>query len=140
MSEMTILGFDYGKRWIGVAIGETITKQARPLTTLQIKHKKLPWQEIDALVQQWQPDAIVVGLPINMDGTEQPLTKVAERFCQQLQSKYMQPVFRVDERLTTVEAREQIFAEKGYRGLQKPDIDSYAAKLIVEAWLQNHNE
>jgi len=135
LQPQTILGFDFGTRHIGIAVGQTITATATALTTISAKHGHPRWQDITTLVTQWQPDALVVGIPLNMDGTTQPLTKLAERFAAQCQTRYDLPVYHVDERLTTTAAKQQLFTAGGYQALQKSAIDSTAAKIIVESWL-----
>lgn len=133
----TLLGFDFGLKRIGVAVGQTITRTATPLQTLQA-HNGIPdWEKITALVKEWQPSAIVVGIPWNMDGTPQAITESAQQFAQSLEKHTGLPVHRIDERLSTKEARQRLFDVGGYREIQKSQIDSYAAKLILESWLKN---
>jgi putative holliday junction resolvase len=131
----TVLGFDFGSKYIGVAIGFTSPTMAQPLTHLTMQTGAPPWQEITALLNTWSPDALIVGIPLNMDGTEQPITKSALVFLENLQQRFHLPVFAVDERLTTVEARARLFSSGGYKSLHKKAIDSVAAQLIVETWL-----
>ncbi|NIV37284.1 MAG: Holliday junction resolvase RuvX, partial [Anaerolineae bacterium] len=108
----TILAFDYGTQRIGVAVGQTVTATARGLTTLQNKNHNLPdWQAIAALLAEWQPALCVVGLPLQMDGGEQEMTRFARRFANQLHGRFGLPVDTMDERLSSYEA-EQILAEK----------------------------
>ncbi len=136
MPEQTLLGFDFGLRHIGVAVGQTYTRTAQPVTTLAA-HKGVPeWPEITKLIQTWRPHALVVGIPLNMDGTEQPLTRAARRFAKALEKQTQLPVHSMDERLSTVEARAHLFAQGGYKALKKQAIDSMAAQLILESWLQ----
>jgi putative Holliday junction resolvase len=140
MSTKVFLGFDFGKRHIGVAVGQAITQTARPLTTLRANNGEPNWQDILDLIQTWQPHALVVGVPLNMDGTTQAITADAEHFIQQLAEKTQLTVHSVDERLTTVEAKQFIFTQKGYKGLNKASIDAMAAKHILESWLQSTHE
>ena len=133
----TVIGFDFGLKYIGVAIGQTSPSLAHPLTNLSVKKGNLPWEEIAQLLKMWSPDVIVVGVPFNMDGTEQPITREARNFLMELKNRFEIPVFPVDERLTTVEARSRLFALGGYKALKKKSIDSIAAQLIVEIWLEN---
>lgn len=133
---ITALGFDFGMRYIGVAIGQTLTKTARTLTTLKAEKGIPKWDEIAQLIKEWQPQALVVGIPLNMDDTKQFTTDAALEFKKHLQEKFSLPVYEVDERLTTIEAKSHIFAEKGYKGLKKKDIDAMSAKIILEGWLQ----
>jgi putative holliday junction resolvase len=133
----TVVGFDFGSKYIGVAVGQTSPCLAQPLTSLTVKKGDLPWQQIEHLIQIWSPDALVVGIPLNMDGSEQPITNLAREFLMELKNRFQLPVFPVDERLTTVEARSRLFAVGGYKALKKKSIDSIAAQLIVEMWLEN---
>jgi putative holliday junction resolvase len=132
----TVLGFDFGVKYIGVAVGSTDPKMAHPLSQVVVK-ESFPWQEIATLIREWRPAILVVGIPLNMDGTDQPLTKLARQFLESLAQRFSLPVFPVDERLTTVEARARLFSVGGYRALHKKAVDSVAAQLIVEAWLEN---
>jgi putative holliday junction resolvase len=110
---------------------------AQPLTSLITQKGEPPWQEIDALLKTWSPDALIVGIPLNMDGTEQAMTHSARFFLESLQQRFHLPVFAVDERLTTVEARARLFSSGGYKALHKKAINSVAAQLIVETWLES---
>lgn len=134
----TLLGFDFGKKRIGVAVGQTLTHSANPLTTIPAKDGIPDWQQLDALIDSWRPQALVVGKPLNMDGTSQPLTQAATSFAKRLQARYHLPVYEMDERLSTVAARSEIFAKGGYRALQKKPVDSVAAQLILINWLNEH--
>lgn len=133
-----VLGFDFGTKRIGVAIGQTVTRTANPLTTLAAKQGVPDWQQVKKLIDTWQPKALVVGIPLNMDGTEQRLTKLARTFANALKRETKLPVFGTDERLTTVAARADIFETQGYRGLQQSEVDAHAAALLLAEWLQQH--
>ena len=133
----TVLGFDFGSKYIGVAVGHTLPAMAQPLTSLMAQKGELPWKEIDALLETWSPDALIVGIPLNMDGTEQAITHSARFFLENLQQRFHLPVFAVDERLTTVEARARLFSSGGYKALHKKAINSVSAQLIVETWLES---
>ncbi len=130
-----LLGFDFGLKRIGVAVGQTVTATARPLVTLKAIQGKPQWDALDKLVKTWQPDALVVGIPLNMDGTDQPITLSAQRFTEQLRTRFQLPVYEMDDRLSTKDARERLFAEGGYKALQNGQIDSVAAQLILQNWL-----
>ena len=121
-----------------MAVGQTETKTAQPLTTIKARHGIPHWDDIKKLIQTWQPQALIVGIPLNMDGTEQPLTQKAKRFATELKMHYKLPVYFVDERLTSVEARSRLFASGGYKALDKKSINSTAAQLILERWLMEH--
>jgi putative Holliday junction resolvase len=135
-----LLGFDFGMKRIGVAVGQTLTKTARPLTTLKANQGVPPWEQLKKMVKTWQPGALVVGIPLNMDGTEQPLTRAARKFAQQLQAQLNLPVYEMDERLSTKDAKERLFAEGGYKALQNGQVDSVAAQLILQNWLNTSSD
>lgn len=131
------MGFDYGTKRIGVAVGQEITQTVTPLTTLDCPRNKPNWQAISELLQQWQPQLLVVGLPLHMDGSEQPLTQAARRFGNQLKGRYNLPVEMVDERLSSVEAEEQLRNSPAPQNIKrrKESIDKIAAQLILQTWL-----
>lgn len=130
----TLLGFDFGQKRIGVAVGQTLTGTARALTTLSNRNGAPDWEAITRLLEEWRPDALVVGIPFNMDDTEHEMTRAARRFGNRLAGRYNLPVYTVDERLTSFEA-EQELGERGGR-YRKEDIDMLAAQYILQAWLE----
>lgn len=130
-----VLGFDFGMKRIGVAVGQTITQTASPLKTLAAIDGVPNWQTIADLVNQWQPHAFIVGLPLNMDDSPQAMTEHAKQFGTQLSQHFDLPVHYIDERLTSVDARTQLYEKGGYRKLAQSEIDSVAAQLIVETWM-----
>lgn len=126
----TLIAFDYGEKRIGVAVGQTLTRTASPLETARVGAAP-DWESITRIVGRWRPDAFVVGLPLNMDGTEQELTRRARRFARQLEGRYRIPAHLVDERLTTREARERLAS----RGTSRAEDHPVAAQIILESWL-----
>ena len=134
----TLLACDFGTKSIGVAIGQQITGSARPLTAIKARDGIPDWQLIERLLKEWQPDFVVVGLPLNMDGTEQPLTDRARKFSQRLHGRFGVRVELHDERLSTVEARAELFAHGGFRALNKGSVDSLSAVIILESWFDTH--
>ncbi|WWO97580.1 MAG: Holliday junction resolvase RuvX [Candidatus Dasytiphilus stammeri] len=131
-----LLGLDFGTRYIGVAVGQTLTKTASPLLPSIKVNKGIPdWMKIKKIISEWCPNKIIIGLPINMDGSEQLLTIQTRFFAKNLYNLFTIPVDLYDERLTTVEAKNQLFIHRGYRGLKKSNIDSLAAVLILESCL-----
>lgn len=128
------LAFDFGMRHIGVAVGQKITKTASPLAILLAKKGTPNWQEVSNLIKKWTPCALVVGVPVHMDGTQHEITRAATEFIEKLRVRVTIPVYVAEERLTTKSARERIFAKGGYRALQQEAIDSVAAKIILEGW------
>ncbi|QIQ21971.1 Holliday junction resolvase RuvX [Zophobihabitans entericus] len=133
----TVIAFDFGTGSIGAAIGQDITKTARPLTAFKARDGIPDWQKIEKVLKEWQPDYLVVGLPLNMDGTEQPLTERAKKFANRLHGRFGYQVHLQDERLTTVEAKSHIFESGGYRALNKGHVDATSAVIILESWFDN---
>lgn len=128
MSEETYICFDYGEKRIGVAVGQTLTATASPLAIINVINKRPDWQIISGLISQWQPQALIVGLPVDMDDSRQTITDNAEKFARQLEGRYQLQVHRADERLTTFEARKRL--------KKIDDLDSVAAQVILESWLR----
>ena len=137
MPEGVYLGFDFGYRRIGVAVGQQLTGSASPLSTLDAKLGVPQWDVILKLLNQWRPQALVVGLPTCIDGSEQYTTAAARGFARQLRKRFALPVYLVDERLSTVEARAHLFATGGYRKIKNTEIDSISACVILEQWLRD---
>lgn len=132
----TVLGFDFGKKSIGVAVGQEITGTASPLNALKAVDGIPDWQLLQKVFEEWQPNLAIVGLPLNMDGTNQEITFAAKKFANRLNAKYRVAVETCDERLTTVDAKAQLFEMGGYKKLDKQKIDSASACLIVESWME----
>lgn len=130
------LGFDFGYRRIGVAAGQQLTKSASPLATLGAKLGIPDWAIVEKLMNQWRPIAFIVGLPTCIDGSEQYTTAAARQFAHQLHMRFNKPAHLVDERLSTKEARAHLFARGGFKKLKQSEIDSIAACIILEQWLQ----
>jgi putative Holliday junction resolvase len=133
-----LLGFDYGTKQIGVAVGQAITGQARELCVLKAQNGVPDWQKVEALIKEWQPDAIVVGLPLNMDGTKSEMSERAEKFARRLNGRFNLPVHTHDERLTTFEAKGQRLAQGQRGGYRERPVDSLAAALLLEGWLEQN--
>lgn len=136
-SQRTVLAFDFGTKSIGVAVGQEITGTASPLNALKAVDGIPNWDLLAKVFEEWQPQLAVVGLPLNMDGTEQPVTLAAKKFANRLNAKYRVPVETCDERLTTVDAKASLFAMGGFKKLDKQKIDSASACLIFESWIEN---
>jgi len=134
----TILAFDYGLKSIGVAVGQRLTGTASTLKALKAQDGTPDWSLIEKLLQEWQPDLVVVGLPLNMDGSEQPFTARVKKFINRLHGRFGVQVHAHDERLTTVDARAELFAQGGFKKLSKDAVDCYSAKLILESWFENN--
>ncbi|MFJ5366971.1 Holliday junction resolvase RuvX [Pectobacterium punjabense] len=136
MTSRTILAFDFGTKSIGVAIGQEITGTARALTSFKAQEGIPDWQKVENLLSEWQPDLVVVGLPLNMDGTEQPLTARARKFANRLHGRFGVAIELHDERLSTVEARADLFERGGFKALDKGSVDAASAVIILESWFE----
>ena len=131
----TLLGFDYGKKIIGVAVGSTFSGLAEPLTTLQVTHGQPVWEELSRLIEQWHPGALILGLPLNMDDSDNDMTRAARKFGNRLKARYNLPVHMVDERLSSRVARDTLM-EAGISPRQhKRHLDALAAQTILQSYL-----
>ncbi|MFW5431711.1 MAG: Holliday junction resolvase RuvX [Methylophilaceae bacterium] len=132
--EGTVLAFDFGEKRIGVAAGETLIKTANALTTIDSELNDVRFAEIAALLAEWQPKLLIVGLPTYLDGTEHQITHLAKKFAQRLEGRFDIPVMMMDERLSSVEASQQL-SEIGIKGReQKTLIDAVAAQVILQSY------
>lgn len=130
-----ILGFDFGTRRIGVAVVNELVGRARELPALPARDGIPDWQQVAALVSEWQPDLFVVGLPLNMDGSESAMSTRARKFGKRLYGRFGVPCEMADERGSTREAK-AIARDQGHRGDYRADsVDGIAAVLILESWL-----
>ncbi|WP_426663080.1 Holliday junction resolvase RuvX [Rhodanobacter aciditrophus] len=131
-------GFDVGSKLIGVAVGNALTASARALAVLAVRDGEPDWPALDALRGEWLPDTLVVGLPLTLEGGEQPASRRARRFAAALQRRYAVPVALVDERHSSREAARR-FATARATGLKRrrdaAAIDAEAAAVILERWL-----
>ena len=125
-----LLCFDFGVKKIGVAVGQTLTGTATPLETIPVRNRRPDWKRIAALLEQWRPQALIVGDPLQLDGSRQPVADQANRFANQLRGRYGLPVLRAEERLSTFEAQ----VRQGAKG----QVDHVAAQVILEGWLQQN--
>ena len=127
----TLLGFDFGRQRIGVAVGQSITRTATALCTITTRQGKPDWGRITELIEQWQPAELVVGLPLHDDGGESDTSKAARQFAKQLHIRYQRPVHTMNERLSTHAAREYMQESPGRQG-----VDAVAAMIILQNWLE----
>lgn len=133
----SVLAFDYGTKSIGVAIGQELTGTASPLAALKAKDGIPCWQAIEKLLKEWQPDLVVVGLPLDLEGGElETITPRAKKFANRVHGRFGCVVELHDERLSTVEAKAELFERGGYRSLSKGNIDSQSAVVILESWFE----
>ncbi|HET9189081.1 MAG: Holliday junction resolvase RuvX [Deltaproteobacteria bacterium] len=137
----TALGFDYGARRIGVAVGNALTGTARALEVIANGAQGPDWPRVDALMREWQPQILLVGLPLTMEGEEQKNSAAARAFAARLDEKYKLPTQLVDERLSSREAARR-FAQRRAGGQARRKhaaaLDAVAAEIIIEQWLCDH--
>ncbi len=130
-----MLAFDFGLVQIGVAVGNTLLRSTQPLAILRAREGIPDWQALEQLVREWQPDLLLVGDPLNMDGSDSALCERARKFARRLHGRLGLPVIMVDERLTSFEAK-QVSREQGHKGnYKRRPIDSQAAELVLQSWL-----
>ena len=125
---MQIVAFDYGTKKIGVAVGQTETYTSSPLQIIYNEHEKTNWSEINILIDEWNPDLILVGKPINMDGTESNIMKRVDNFFKKLEKISNVDCEYIDERLTTFEAKEILGEDR------VAEVDAHAAKILIDNW------
>lgn len=139
--EETYLGFDFGTKKIGVAVGQALTWFASPLETVRAVRQKPNWQAINRLVETWKPDALVVGISYQQDGSENAVTQPTLRFCRQLQGRYNLPVHQIDETLTTFESKSLLFDDMKLSATKMWELqDQFAAQLILQTWLNQRSK
>lgn len=131
-----VIGFDFGLKRIGVAIGQTITRTASPETVVNSRDGVPDWAHISQLIERWNPVAIVVGLPMHLDGTEQPFTQSARKFGQRLHGRYQRPLFFIEEQLSSHEAEQRLKS----RAQSNTQLDAHAAQIILENWLSHYDK
>lgn len=129
----TILAFDYGTAHIGVAVGQSITGTATPLPALKARDGIPDWAQIEKLIQEWRPQRLLVGMPLNMDGSASEMSARAQKFANRLHGRFGLKVESWDERLSSFEARGELLAQ-GKRAFREAGIDSLSARLILESW------
>ena len=129
---MQIVAFDFGEKKIGVAVGQTSTYTSSPLQVIFNNHDKVNWNEISVLLEEWKPELILVGKPLNMDGTDSEIMKKVDTFYKKLESLYDAKFEYVDERLTTFEARD-ILKENNVE-----TVDANAAKILIDNWFNRN--
>ena len=132
--EATVLAFDFGTRRIGVALGNSVTRVARPLTTIDREASAARFEAIASLIDQWQPDVLIVGRPLHADGSEHEMTARAERFARQLSGRFGLEVTCVDERFTTLAADSELAGAGVRRRERKAARDAVAAQVILQSW------
>ena len=129
---MQVISFDFGTKKIGVAVGQTETKTSSPLQIVFSKNNTVNWDEIASIVNEWKPNLILVGKPLNMDGSDSDMMEKVDIFYKKLEKISKIPCEYVDERLTSFEARESLTE------IKKDLIDAHAAKILIDQWFNNN--
>ena len=127
---MQIIAFDYGTKKIGVAVGQTETYTSSPLQIIINKDDKVNWNEISILLNEWKPELIIIGKPLNMDGSDSEIMKQVEKFYEKLKNTFDVNLEYIDERLTTFEAK-QILEDTDIN-----QVDANAAKILIDNWFE----
>jgi putative Holliday junction resolvase len=135
LSAPTYLGFDFGTKHLGIAVGGSASGLAEPLATASVRQGVPDWPLLDRLINEWQPAALIVGLPLNMDDSENAMTRAARKFGHRLQARYNLPVHMVDERLTSVDAKNTLVESRVPWKQRKAKVDKLAAQTILQAYL-----
>lgn len=130
---LQLLAFDFGTQKIGVASGQQLTGSTTPLERLRVRNQQINWQAIQQLLDEWRPDLVLVGLPLNMDGTESPMSQRCRRFARQLEGRFHCNTQLIDERLSSRSARERLGVN------QDPRVDSMAAVIMIETYLHEQS-
>ena len=136
---VTVMSFDYGTEKIGIAIGQSISSTAEPLTIIRAKDGIPNWSEIAGLTESWRPNYFVVGLPYNLDGSDSKLLQRALKFAKRLNGRFNIPTFGIDESLSSKAAAEKFKAGNPKNSVRK-EIDDVAAQIILETWFSEYNK
>lgn len=140
LNQDTFLGFDFGTKKIGVAVGQTTTGMASPLMTIRSLNEQPDWKSIGKLCAEWQPAGLVVGISKQTDGSDNPVTPRMQKFCRQLEGRFQLPVHQVDEALTTFEAKQLLFDDLQVSATKLWAVqDQLAAQLILQTWLNKES-
>ena len=136
LSSDSYLGFDFGNKKIGMAVGQLTTKTASPLETIRSINQVPNWEKISQLINEWQPQGLVVGVSRQVDGSDNPITPRMLKFCRQLNGRYNLPVFQMDEALSTFEAKQMLYDDVQVNASKLWAVqDQLAAQLILQSWL-----
>jgi putative Holliday junction resolvase len=127
----TVLGFDFGERRIGVAVGQTITRSATPLAIIVVRDGQPDWAALSQMVREYEPQLFLVGIPTHENGSPHALAARVERFCRQLHERYRLPVETIDEHLSSVEAEARADTHAA-------PVDALAAQVILETWFNEN--
>lgn len=134
----SVMSFDFGTQRIGIAIGQRLTGSGSALNPIKAKDGIPNWDNLQKIVDEWQPDAFVVGLPLNMDGSKSEMSNRAAKFARRLEGRFHRPAYTQDERLTSFEAKGMVIEQGGSRDFGANSVDCIAAQLILESWMNEH--
>lgn len=138
IAAQVVMALDFGRRRIGIACGDSVTRAASPITTLEVGPAGIDWARIASLLREWQPNQVVIGLPYNIDDSVSPMTAVVREFAAEFTRRHALPVALVDERYSSIEAHDRLKAQRqsGQRKqrIGKQDVDAAAACVILERW------
>ncbi|MGP4845326.1 Holliday junction resolvase RuvX [Marinobacter sp. 1Y8] len=137
VGQRRVMAFDFGTRRIGVAVGQEMLGKAQPVGMILARDGVPDWNEITGLIEEWQPHLFVVGLPLNMDGSESEMCLRARKFGKRLHGRYHHPYEMMDERLSSYEAKGEVLSGGGSRDFGKHGVDDLAAVLILESWFSS---
>ncbi len=140
MKITNVLGFDYGKKRIGIATGQTITRSATPLKTITQIDGNPDWKAIETEILQWKPQLLIVGMPYHIDGSENKMTAAARQFCYELEKRFNLPVKEINEALSSQQAEEILKENIKIDKQNKHEIDRMAAAIIVQRWLDEQGQ
>ena len=132
------LCFDFGEKRLGVATGLLSQQSSQALTVLAVSNDQPDWKQVEALIKEWRVEAFVVGLPLNMDDSEQLVTQKARKFADRLHGRFGLPTYLHDERLSSAEVKDYLFEMGGYKKIKQHPIDAYAAELILKGFFEQH--
>lgn len=135
---MSVMCFDFGTKRIGIATGQRLTATTQALNPIKARDGIPDWNELHSIIQEWQPDAFVTGLPLNMDGTLSDMSLRARKFSQRLEGRFHRPSYTHDERLTSFEAKGIVMSHTKERDFGHYSVDGIAAQLILESWMETH--
>jgi putative Holliday junction resolvase len=136
----SVLGFDYGKKRIGLATGQTITGTATPCKTINQVDGNPDWDTISAEIQQWKPQILIVGMPYHIDGSENKMTAASRHFCYELEKRFKLPVEYINEALSSQQAEDILKQTVKINKQNKHEVDRMAAAIIVQRWLDQQIE
>ncbi|WP_151702303.1 Holliday junction resolvase RuvX [Nitrincola alkalilacustris] len=132
-----VMGFDFGTSRIGISYGQALTGTASPLKPITARDGIPDWDALGRIIAEWQPEALVVGIPLNMDGSISDMAHRARKFANRMNERYQLPCFIIDERLTSVEAKRIHLEAGGGNNFKKESVDGIAAQLILEDWFNS---